>query len=510
MWPRGSEDPVKLERELKLALDEGIGLPDLNGVVEGLTVAATGEADLVAVYYDTSDFRLLRHGVSLRSRTGEPGPVWTLKLPVSTGDGTMVRREVHFGARTTTVPVAARDAVVAFRRSVPLRAVAEVRTHRVASELRLDGDVVAVVADDRVRSSADGRVEEFRELEVELADGADVPDLLKAVRAHLVQAGCRADKRPISKIERAIGESLPVTRTQTIKLTKTSTLAELIVSSVAASVSTLVHRDPGIRLGEDHEDLHQFRVAARRLRSDLRTFGGFLDRQFDEVLRAELKWLGVEAGAVRDLDVLSDRLCAACSGLPASDTVSLASLLQLLDAERSVARAQLLEALRSGRYLSLLDQLAAAALAPRFAENAAEDLSRVAARAVPALVRRRWKRLRAAAQVLTPSSSDEDLHAVRILAKRSRYAADAAVAVCGRDARRFASAVKDIQTVLGDHQDSVVAEAWLRSAVMAAPETALLVGLLMAGERQRRIECRTALPAVWASLDRPTLRAWMS
>jgi CYTH domain. len=67
-----------LEREVKLGAGPAFHLPDLNGVVDGVTVTAPEAVRLETVYYDTADLRLARWGVSLRHRAGEG---WTLKLP---------------------------------------------------------------------------------------------------------------------------------------------------------------------------------------------------------------------------------------------------------------------------------------------------------------------------------------------------------------------------------------------------------------------------------------------
>ena len=59
-------------------------------------------------------------------------------------------------------------------------------------------------------------------------------------------------------------------------------------------------------------------------------------------------------------------------------------------------------------------------------------------------VRKPWRRLAAAATAIGPDSPDGELHACRILAKRARYAAEAVVAIHGRDARRFARRYRSI------------------------------------------------------------------
>ena len=80
--------------------------------------------------------------------------------------------------------------------------------------------------------------------------------------------------------------------------------------AIAQSYERLVAHEADLRVGDDPESVHQARVATRRLRSDLRTFEPFVDAQWAADLRAELRWLGSELGAVRDLEVQRDRLRA--------------------------------------------------------------------------------------------------------------------------------------------------------------------------------------------------------
>ena len=61
---------------------------------------------------------------------------------------------------------------------------------------------------------------------------------------------------------------------------------------------------------------------------------------------------------------------------------------------------------------------------------------------LPHLVNKPWKKLRVVARSITHESTDEDLHAVRIMAKRCRYCADTAAILCGSDAARLAQASK--------------------------------------------------------------------
>jgi CHAD domain-containing protein len=126
------------------------------------------------------------------------------------------------------------------------------------------------------------------------------------------------------------------------------------------------------------------------------------------------------------------------------------------------------------------------------------------------LVIRPWRHLERLMRTVGPAPEDDTLHEVRIRAKRCRYAAEAAAPAMGKDAARFAAGIADLQTVLGDLHDAVVAEAWLRDAVVRAPSTqALAAGELVAMERAEAEECRTSWRGVWKKAARKKRRAWL-
>src|SRR5205823_10767765 len=120
-----------------------------------------------------------------------------------------------------------------------------------------------------------------------------------------------------------------------------------------------------------------------------------------------------------------------------------------------------------------------------------------------------WRRLRSAVRQLAESPTDAELHRIRILAKRARYAAEAVAPVAGQRADAFARAAAKLQTVLGEHQDSITAQGWLRAAKVTG-RRAFVAGELIALERIAAEKARSEWPRAWKSLDRKRLRAWMS
>lgn len=499
------------ELEAKLIAPHELVLPDLSGLVDGATAVRLPVRHLVAVYYDTAELRLTRNRITLRYRSGEDGPPWTVKLPEGSSGAALRRAEVSFDGPPGPVPPQAADLVRAYARSRPLVPVAHLRTDRTPVEIRdRDGRRLAEITDDRV-AVQDGtarRTGRFREVEVELhAEGRVGRDLLGRATRRLVAAGCRADP-PVPKVIRALG--LRASGPPDVVVPPTgadATVSALVRHAIARSVSQIMRHDPGVRLGEDPEDVHQFRVATRRLRSDLRTFASLLDPQPVGELRDGLRLLGARAGTARDTDVLLSRLRARTGLLPEQDAAGVEQLIRRLHRQADAVRAAMLEALRSPGYDQLLEALVSAAAHPPIAAAPPGLADRSAADLVPGLIRRPWRRLKRAAQALTKDSPDTEWHAVRIRSKRCRYASEAVAPVAGHKAGRFAAAVATVQTILGDHQDTVVAEAWLRDTA-AASTACITAGELITVERAERARLRSRWPAVWKRASARKLRRW--
>jgi CHAD domain-containing protein len=136
------------------------------------------------------------------------------------------------------------------------------------------------------------------------------------------------------------------------------------------------------------------------------------------------------------------------------------------------------------------------------------DADEPALKVLPPLAAGPWRRLRSAVRQLPDPPTDPELHRIRILAKRARYAAEAVAPVVGSAALAFARAAAKLQTILGEHQDSVTAQAWLRSARISG-RRAFVAGELIAMEHIAAEDARARWPKVWKSLDRKQLREWM-
>ncbi len=251
------------------------------------------------------------------------------------------------------------------------------------------------------------------------------------------------------------------------------------------------------------EALRKVRVALRRLRSDLQTFAPFLDRDWADGLRERLGHLADRLGVVRDAEVLTGTLTELMERLPQDDRPSALLLLETAGAQLSAARAELLAALAGDEYTAMLDAAVGAVTRPRWSDSGDAEV------AVARLARRPWRRLRDYIAALEDTPDDSQLHRVRILAKRARYAADACVPGVGDAAARCAARLADLQTVLGEHHDAVVARAWLHRQAVATSDVSFVAGQLAALELARADNSRKRWRDAWAAASRKQDWRWL-
>jgi CHAD domain-containing protein len=494
------------EREIKLAAPPTVTLPPLSDPLAGVVAEPAGTRHLVATYYDTDDLRLARAGVSLRHRSDEG---WAVQLPnESDGDPLLDWSTYAFAGDEADPPPEALDMIRAFARTAAVTAMARLRTVRRAVHLRTaQGNPIGdVLDDDVIVVGGDAPVRAFRELEIDVADGAPEAQTT-AIVARLRAAGAGTPD-PTPTIVRALGPRAAEPPDIEPASGSARGLREVVSDALRASVAKLVTHDAGARRGVDAEELHQARVATRRLRAHLRTFRPVLEEHWADALRLDLQWLGAALGAVRDADVLLERLEGRLAQVPAQDQSDGERLLHVLGSQRAEARRGLLVVLRSDRYAELLERLVQAARAPRLLTRVGaetdEDLLRAAAR-------RPWDDLCHAVESLPDEPTDEELHAVRRRAKQARYAAEAVEPAIGKPARDFARALTDVQDVLGEHQDGVVAAGWLRSAATQVHDehAAFVAGELVALEHETALAARRSWPAAWQRASRKKHHQWL-
>lgn len=396
------------------------------------TDSVDGSRIFTATYHDTEDGRLARAGIVLRRRMENGKSIWELDVGSAS-------READGG------PAGPPD---------------ELLRLLVAPLL---GRELVEIAKTRTRSHGD-------DVETALLEGQHVISIVRDWRPKL----------PKPKRSRKPRTGAPA--------------LDRVCAYLREQVEEIARHDPGSRLGEEPEQVHQLRVATRRARSALRTARPLLDVDWAEGLRAELKWLAGELAPARDLDVLLTglRRDVADLGKPA------VTIVRQLESERRRAQKRLVAALESARYVALLEELERAAEAPRV---------RTVDASVANLASAEYRRLRRAMLRLGKNPSDEALHEVRKRGKRARYAAELAG---GKRAKRFVELAKSFQDVVGEHQDAVAAEQRLTALVpkTKSPEAVFVAGRLLERQRLRRRKARRSLPKEWKKLERKGRKAW--
>ncbi|MFN8224380.1 MAG: CYTH and CHAD domain-containing protein [Gaiellales bacterium] len=458
-----------LEREVKLASVEGFTLPELGGVT-------LPDRTFVSTYHDAPGLPLARHGITFRHRVENGTGLWQLKLPRAAA-----RIELELPGRPGKPSAEMLALLVAHLRGTEVAPVARLRTWR--ETVRVDG--VEVVSDTIAVLEGQHVVRRFHEVELELIDGDE--EAMQHLERRLREAGAsRPLAQLVPKLHQALG--LPAPGVEVLPTRKTPP-TEALGLELAEQRRLLLLHDPGTRLGADSEDLHQLRVATRRLRAYLRAGRPLLERAWAESLRAELGWLGQSLGPARDLDVLVELLAADAEALDI-DTDAAQGLLVGLEAERATARQAAVEAMSSDRYLALLDRL----------DHVAEPELSGNETSLAEIARAEWRRTNRFVKSLPAEPPDAELHEARLRVKRARYAGELAAHELGGTGKRFVAAAKDVQTILGTHQDAVVAETTIRAWAEVATEHGVAAGRLVERQRERRQEARADWPAAWAKL----------
>jgi len=429
-----------------------------------------------ADYYDTDELTLFRWRITLRRREGGLDQGWHLKLPVA-GGHSGDRDEVRL-ALSEHVPARLGDIVSPLIGEKPLKAQVIVETLRTPTSIVDDnGRMLAEVVDDRVTVQLPGQPDSyFRELEVEAADASDTASIacMDFVVGLFLDAGGKlgtSSKAASALGARAAGEcDVPEP-----KLPSSHVMAvDVIRFALTAGVRALMLADVDVR--RDAPDAaHAMRVAARRLRAFLHTYGDFFDSEWRHRIGDELAWMGSELGSIRDTEVLLERLLDHAGALGDDDASQVREFLTARVGQRlQSARASALAALRSDRHLYLIEDLIDAARNPSALPIAYADYSD----AMPKLAANSWHEFRNSVRDLDIDSPAAEWHHARILAKRARYAMDALAQLEGKSVKNLAHALALATGLLGIHQDAHVAQQTLRS-LATAPSTSGVVGLLL-------------------------------
>ncbi len=248
---------------------------------------------------------------------------------------------------------------------------------------------------------------------------------------------------------------------------------------VSAQLDTLVEEMHRVRENKDPEPVHQTRVASRRLRAALGMFAECFDPKKTPAWRRRLRKLTRGLGAARDLDVQITFVEGVLAGLDAKDRrrrPGIERLLLRLRQDRAAVQSKVLHALNALNRSDTLADMHGEVEKIRFLLRTHDVPLRspvVLERAAAHILRRKGELLAAEPALNDPQDIDGH-HQVRIAAKRLRYTMEICAPVFERRLDGTISAVKKVQSLLGDIHDCDV---WVRD-----------LGTFIEQERKRTIE----------------------
>jgi triphosphatase len=443
--------------------------------VSGLAVVPEATRELLDTYYDTEDWRFYRAGYALRVRRDGESREATMKSLTPAEGALRRRREISeplegnlSTPKGSSGPVGERVRRLAGARD--LRPLFEVHTRRRIFALRperpsADGGIVedtpgnirqrgtegettlGEVALDETEISGDGEAPtRLSRIEIEVVSDAGlegfVNELLDALELRPTETSKFRTGLSAAGLEPEVAPELGPTEVEA-----SMSAGEVAFAILRRHFAAMLAHEPGVRLGEDPEDLHDMRVATRRLRATLKLYSDALPKRAERYER-DLRYIASALGEVRDLDVHLERLAAEAS----RNGEVLEEVVAALEEGRAEARRRMLEVLDSNRYERFVSSFSGTLRRGR-----SPAPTRPILEAAPDLVRRRYRKVRKAADGLVGDSPPEEFHDLRKKGRRLRYALEPLQGIYGNPAKKMVKLLKGLQDDLGEHQDLVVA-----------------------------------------------------
>jgi CHAD domain-containing protein len=459
--------------------------------IDGLVLEPRSTLQIFDTYLDTDDWRIHRAGFALRIRSESGKSEATLKSLHSASAEVADRRELSEtmenseseSIQQSIGPVGTRvHAVSGAHALLPLF---EVRTSRQRFAIRREDEAKQlgeIALDETVISRPHGEPQtSMQRVEVEALTEAHEPlqSLVKTLRSDCALKAASDTK--YSQGLKSVGLApAPAPEFTPTAVDASMSIVEVALANLRRYLSAWHLHEPGARLGDNPEELHDLRVAARRLDAILRQFRSSLPASFLRI-RPTLKIVLRALGDSRDLDVTLSELETFSRELPKSDRDSVEPLKRHLVSERGRARARMLSVLDSASVQKDLQELTSLLTAHSAASQ--QSSPELALNVAPELIRRRYRKVRKGADLLTSDSSIEAYHEVRGYVKKLRYALEAVAVLYGKPADEMLRTLRRWQEKLGVQQDAAVASRRLKALASAPPkgippETLFLMGRL--------------------------------
>jgi len=474
---------VPTEIELKLRLPPNcVARLQRNPLLKSLNVSSPLTRKIYSVYYDTPDFDLRRNGVAFRLRREGKRWVQTIKGGGSAIAGLHQREEWEapvLKAQLDFTKISDPTLITLFSAASlreQLRPLFITEFNRSTRTLRLPDGSEAEFCLDRGRIIAGDASIPLCEIELELKSGSPVPlfqlalDLQRVVPFRLEN---------VSKAERGYalcsGCMSPPFKAQPIQLVAEMSVSEAFRTIIGNCVSHLHSNEAGMLEGRDIEYLHQVRVALRRQRSALSIFSKAFSKAPFTPMSQELKWLAGQFGPARDWDVfVTETLVTACAAF--SGHAGILALQEKCEQLRRYHNDDARNTLDSGRYTELMLKLGAWLNAKSWlaqpAVPAPDDLVRTESEMsvkefAGTLLQQRHRQLKKYGRKLANLNAPE-LHALRIVAKKQRYAAEFFAGFYPhKETKRYIQSLSTLQDILGAMNDASIAERLLSEVFIA-------------------------------------------
>lgn len=435
-----------------------------------------------AIYFDTPDFLLLRHGAGLRVRETAGQWLQTMKAGGGVRGGLHQRNEwespvadarPELDALIPLIERKSRWAKLLERPSLAeqLQPLFAVNVTRTTWNLLIEGDAIELVLDNG-SIEREGSTIPVSEIELELKSGS-------TARLYDIAIQLLADMplrlSDVSKAERGYALCLPaavrIAFAKPMILGHGLTIEQGMHAIVSDCLAQVHGNEAGVINGSSTESVHQMRVGLRRLHAAIHLFDKTIP--FPADLNDELQWLGEALGTAREWEVLGTSILpAAASRL--NGTEQLAALQNCVTSIAQDMRAAAARAVASARYSSLMLHLYAwvegaygrEGLSTQEKKKLAAPLGKFARDVV-----KRWhKRVLKQGKSLAGADAQQ-LHRLRIAAKNARYASEFFASFHRhKQLRRYVAALSALQDDLGWRNDVSVSSALLQQLENEQPE----------------------------------------
>jgi len=440
---------------------------------------------LLAIYYDTDELALWRHGYSLSTR--RVGGAWVQAVN-SDGRECLQHPETVQEIESRAVDRSKLPAHGRFGKQLAkllakraVQPIFEVELQR--SEwgcVLAHGTRVAVTLDQGEIRSAGG-LEPVHVVELRLAEGAlsDFYAWVLTLAQHRALPWETID--PVTRgYELAAATPVMHHKAIAIVLADDSSGEDAFTAIVHACLLQLRLNLAATRAGQS-EGVHQMRVALRRLRSCLKVFRPLIPREASVNLLEDLRWLNGVLGPARDWDVFMEEGMAPVFARFA-DRRGLQSLQRHADAIRQARRQALYQGLAEPRYhrliLRLQGWLACRDWRQSLSAAQQEALTRPVVEFATQLLTRDHRRVvKRGADFIR--FGREERHTLRIRIKQLRYALEFFASLYpGPTVDAYVKAAASLQDSLGALNDAAVAERLLDEAGLgrATPTRHLIEG----------------------------------